>query len=369
MSALEKLTASRAAKISKTSSRIQSTDQPGKEQMKKATKVNKDTCTLDQLNEVDKQKVARLVEKLVTLGQEHDNAIQTIQRERELHEEEMKNLTASVEGQFLIIEDQIKLKDEMIFSFQTKEAMLTSMLALYQQKLKNMSEVMKISSASERQSQLKQKKLEEEIDHFSSVIENQRRVILSMEQSKGEQEQSLRSSIAKAEEMARISEVAMLQEKSARVQLEDRLQQVMTEKNQLEANLFALEQKLTSLTLQIQKHQLDSSRKDAPTANITPMDTSKRVERASHTTSAPQTESRKSKDDYTHYSLMYNSSQDEINTSLGSMEGESEGYRRQGVSVATVVDYSPNRPPFSSSRSNNRDDRYSAHYDDNLMAS
>eukprot|EP01031_Cornospumella_fuschlensis_P016180 gene16180-19762_t len=114
-------------------------------------KKHESESSLAQLSEGDKQKVARLVNKLLQLGAEHDALQQQLQKEREDHSQALAQLAAGMEGQLSIIEDQLRFKDESIAALQAQEAMLTSLLALYQGKLKNLHEILQLASVSSSQ--------------------------------------------------------------------------------------------------------------------------------------------------------------------------------------------------------------------------
>eukprot|EP01039_Chlorochromonas_danica_P002522 gene2522-2763_t len=287
----------------------------------------KTTYTLEHLSEEDKLKVSRLVEKVLRLGQEHDLALQALQEERLRHEEEMEKLSASMNGQLSIIEDQLRIKDEMISSLQTKEAMLTAMLALYQAKMKNLVDLVKMTSTSEQQAQAKQKDLQKAMDHFAMVVDNQRKVIEALESTKTEQSRSLNLLQNQLEQAKR--ELVLERETRQAVEAVSQRQQLQQQQYQQQQSQQQQSQQRMISQQQGQQQQL--------------------VERQGQGQGQEEEVKAERKDDYTHYSLMFNSS----------MEDEEDGRRvRHDSNSSTplstprraqkaVVDYSPSshRPP------------------------
>jgi hypothetical protein len=276
------------------------------------------TCTLADLSEADKQKVARLVDKLVALGHEHDKALETIEIQRKQHEEALRQLSSSLEGQLSIIEDQLKIKDEMILALQTKETMLTSMLALYQGKMRNMNEVVRMAAASDQHHLIKQKDLESRLEHFSSIVETQKKLIDSFDQERQAVEAKVQASTAQNEDIQR----RLTEENRARndlqvnlQQLEQRYQKAQNQINSLSLQLSLTQDKLREQNLPHQKH---SSHQNFIPPSPIPI--------------IPTPSSNSNDDDYSHYSLMFQSSD----------EASSQDSR-----PSTIVDYSPGRSAMS----------------------
>ncbi|RYG64758.1 hypothetical protein EON64_13335 [archaeon] len=140
------------------------------------------------LSDSDKKKVAKLVDKLLQLGAEHDALQQRLEQERGEHEQSLTHLAASMEGQLSIIEDQLRFKDESIASMQAQEALLISLLALYQGKLKNMHEFFQLACVSSGQQAEKLKDLSGQCEQLHEVVDNQRRVVEGLERTLSERD-------------------------------------------------------------------------------------------------------------------------------------------------------------------------------------
>lgn len=110
--------------------------------------VSKDV-TLGTLCESEKQKVVRLVEKLIGLGQDNEKLMSLIESERVARENETKLMETKLEVNLSLIEDKLRLKNDLINGLESKNSILLGLINLYQAKLKNMVEMIRIQKKTE----------------------------------------------------------------------------------------------------------------------------------------------------------------------------------------------------------------------------
>jgi hypothetical protein len=92
-------------------------------------------ATLVDLSEDEKLKINRVIEKLFEMTSKYEDTLQQLHKERDSHQNEINQIYEKINGQLLIIEDKMKLKDHDLQSLRNKEHILSSLLILYQKKL------------------------------------------------------------------------------------------------------------------------------------------------------------------------------------------------------------------------------------------
>lgn len=148
--------------------------------MKRTTNKKKSSnnpITIADLPSDEKQKVSRLIEKLISLGQQHEETLATLENERARH----TDINHNVEQNILIIEERISSKDREISTLENKLIMATGLLALYQAKLRNTAEGFRLCAASEDKSIIRINQLERDIGSMQSLISSQNSTIESFE--------------------------------------------------------------------------------------------------------------------------------------------------------------------------------------------
>jgi hypothetical protein len=128
---------------------------------------------ISNLCEEEKQKVTRLVEDLLILGQKNEELKSAMIQEQVAHETEIKRLQHQLEGNISIIEDQMKLKDDKFLALETKESLIIGILALYQEKMKKMSDIVRDFTKSDSNQKNRITMLEKENEQCKVLIENQ----------------------------------------------------------------------------------------------------------------------------------------------------------------------------------------------------
>ena len=92
-------------------------------------------ATITDLSEDERSKINRVVEKLFEMTGKYEDTLNLLHKEREDHQNEVNQIYEKINGQLLIIEDKMKLKDNQLQALFNKEHILTSLLVLYQRKL------------------------------------------------------------------------------------------------------------------------------------------------------------------------------------------------------------------------------------------
>jgi hypothetical protein len=149
--------------------------------------------TINDLPAKEKAKITKLAEKVLELNAKIDELNRLNEQQRMHHAEEIRSIHSTIEGQVSIIEDRIKLKDATISKLEEKEKMITSMLALYQAKLKNMADLCRLAGDNEEYNKKKVTQFQADIDHFQIIIQNQKKLIESFDSTKDQTEERLKS--------------------------------------------------------------------------------------------------------------------------------------------------------------------------------
>ena len=205
------------------------------------------SLSLQDLPEDEKMKVSRLVEKLIDLGNKHEETLQILNRERQEHDEAMNALQRHLEGQLSIIEDNMRIKDQKIIALETKENMMSSMLVLYQSKLRNISDIYLLTKHQDNDIKYKYQNLENELKHFQSVVQTQKQMIDSFDETKRQLELSYQMTIKPLQEKLIHIEKQFDDEKKLRIDYENQSIQYRTKNSLLEHELLTMQSQLQTL--------------------------------------------------------------------------------------------------------------------------
>ena len=94
----------------------------------------------------EREKVSRLVQKLISLGQEHEQTLKDLEKERATNAASGVNSKVDAETldtQLTIIENQLAEKNNRISDLESKQVLVASMLSAYQSKLKSSAELLR----------------------------------------------------------------------------------------------------------------------------------------------------------------------------------------------------------------------------------
>lgn len=150
---------------------------------------------ISDLPEEEKLKIGRLVEKLLEIGQKHENTLELLSKERIQHQQELQSLNQHIEEQVTIIENQIKIKDERLISLQNKEQMLTALVALYQKKLKHILELNMVTQHTDQSFQQKMLQKEHECESYQVIIKNHKLVLSTYEENAKQLQRSIQQQL------------------------------------------------------------------------------------------------------------------------------------------------------------------------------
>lgn len=201
------------------------------------------------LSEEDKMKITKLAQKVIDLGQLLEQTQRQLETEREQHKQEIQSIHSTIEGQVSIIEDRLKLKDEAMGKLQAKEHMLTSMLALYQAKLKNMADISRLATDTEVYNKKKVSQLQADVEHYQIVIENQKKIIESFESTKEQFDERMKSIEARHKKRIKSLEDAISDEAMKQRKVEKSNMEISSENLLLKSQLQQLQFQVQQLTL------------------------------------------------------------------------------------------------------------------------
>ncbi|KAJ1434674.1 hypothetical protein B484DRAFT_446501 [Ochromonadaceae sp. CCMP2298] len=137
--------------------------------------------TIADLPDVEKEKVARLVHKLIELGQEHEQTLVALADERAKYEQHVSSTDDTVGEHISVVEERLRAKDQEIGELDTRSTMLTGLLALYQAKLKNSGDLLRYHSAAEEEGKIRTKQLESDLRSLQSLVASQKETIESFQ--------------------------------------------------------------------------------------------------------------------------------------------------------------------------------------------
>lgn len=223
-------------------------------ELSKAPSFRLDQITIATLPESEKLKITKIAEKLVEMNRKYTEVEYTLQTERASHQEEIARIHSTIEGQVSIIEDRMRLKDEAITTLETKEHMLTSMLALYQAKLKNMVDISRLFTDTESYNKKKVLQLEADLQHFQVVVNNQKKIIDSFEMTKEQLEEKMKSIESRHAKRVKSLEDMMSEEMDRKLHAEKSNMELSSENILLKAQVQQLQHQL-----QLLQHSASSS--------------------------------------------------------------------------------------------------------------
>lgn len=140
--------------------------------------------TIANLSSEEKEKVARLVSRLMKLEQEHEEVLVNLQREKDAFRESTARLQSVIEEQMPVISEKLKSKEHEINELEIKNSLSSGLLALYQAKLKNSSDMLRFHEVAENDKTIKINRLESDLFSLQSLIASQKVAIESFEASR-----------------------------------------------------------------------------------------------------------------------------------------------------------------------------------------
>ena len=131
----------------------------------------------------EKKKVANIVQKLVSLGAEHERTLTVLSEERLIRKQLEDEIKESTEQHFNVIEGMMRGKDDELIELKGRCNVLSGVLALYQGKLKNIAEMFRYYELNESESKIKITQLEHDVNILEDLTANQKLTIESIEMS------------------------------------------------------------------------------------------------------------------------------------------------------------------------------------------
>jgi hypothetical protein len=146
-----------------------------------------------------------------------------------------------------MIEDNMKLKDQKIIALETKENMMSSMLVLYQSKLRNIMDIYLLTKHQDTETKRKYELLESELRHFQAVVNTQKQMIDSFEETKRQLELSYQMTLKPLQERVTHTDRELEEEKKLRIEYENQAIQFRTKNSLLEHELLTMQSQLQTL--------------------------------------------------------------------------------------------------------------------------
>ena len=185
----------------------------------------------------EKKKVANIVQKLVSLGAEHERTLTVLSEERLIRKQLEDEIKESTEQHFNVIEGLMRGKDDELIELKGRCNVLSGVLALYQGKLKNIAEMFRYYELNESESKIKITQLEHDVNILEDLTANQKLTIESIEMSSQRNNTALvECQHTKYELTSKVTE----------------LHKIIGEKND---HIIDLERKVQQLTLQLSTSQ------------------------------------------------------------------------------------------------------------------
>ncbi len=215
------------------------------------------SATITDLSEAEKLKLHRVIEKLFEMTNRYETLQSETNQLKEDHKKEIENIYDKINGQILIIEDKLSLKDHYLSELQAKELTLTSIILLYQKKLKQLLDFT-IPEMKHQNITLQQKVdgLTAEKQQLLLISDNDKTIINRLENQLKEANQNFHQS-----EHIKIPKLeALLQEEIKKTRQKETAQQELIMKNRFLSNeIRALQGKVIELNEKLTKQTLSSS--------------------------------------------------------------------------------------------------------------
>jgi len=210
--------------------------------------------TIADLPEQEKSRITHLVDKLISLGREHEETMSCLSNERARHASEIDAANRRIENELGVVDSKLMQQSETIQQLQEQRAAAFSLLKQYQARLEGYEAASRVQSKADEGSVQRESELVGQVGRLEHVIEKQRASIDDMEVASASAKKAFQETLDLAEERNRRSteELASLKEQSKRG----------------ERRAHGLEQAVTGLTKQIASLNKTCASKDLTIADL-----------------------------------------------------------------------------------------------------
>ena len=222
--------------------------------MSKKSSSKGEGLTIADLPEQEKTRITHLVDKLISLGREHEETMSCLSNERARHASEIDAANRRIENELGVVDSKLMQQSETIQQLQEQRAEAFSLLKQYQARLEGYETASRIQSKADEGSIKRESELVEQIERLERVIEKQRTSIDDMEVASVSAKKAFQESLELAEERTKRSteELTSLKEQLKRG----------------ERRAHGLEQAVTGLTKQIASLNKTGASKDLTIADL-----------------------------------------------------------------------------------------------------
>lgn len=159
--------------------------------------------TIADLPLAEKARITGLVDRLMSLGREHEETMSHLSNERARHATEIDAANRRIEEELGIVDSKLLQQSETIQQLQEQRASAFAMLRQYQARLEKYADDLQLKDKAEVEQSLKLKMLEDNISQLEKVIENQRMSIDGIESANLSAKKAFKETLEIAEDRCR----------------------------------------------------------------------------------------------------------------------------------------------------------------------
>jgi len=210
--------------------------------------------TISDLPETEKTRITHLVDRLMTLGREHEEVMSSLSNERARHAVEIDAANRRIEEELGAVDLRLIQQSETIQHLREQRAAAFSMLQKYQDRLEIYEASIRTKQKSEEEAAQRTVRLLSQVESLEKVIEKQRSSIIDMETANYSTKKSFQETIDMADQRNRrlVEETELLKEQV----------------NKNERRAQGLESAITGLTKQIANLNKTGTLKDDTIADL-----------------------------------------------------------------------------------------------------
>jgi len=170
--------------------------------------------TIADLPELEKARITHLVDRLMTLGREHEETMSSLSNERARYASEIDAATRRYEEDLATVDAKLLQQSETIQQLQEQRAAAFSMLKKYQARLESYDSERR---AMEKETTDKTTQLNAQVERLEKVVERQRASIDEMEAASSSTKKTLQDTLDLAEQRNRraMEEIALLKDQTS----------------------------------------------------------------------------------------------------------------------------------------------------------
>ena len=176
--------------------------------------------TIADLPEAEKARITHLVDRLMTLGREHEETMSSLSHERARHAAEIDAANRRIEEELGVADEKVLQQSETIIQLQEQRAAAFSLLKKYQARLESYEADTRLRSRSAEEAAQKAAQLAAQVDKLETLVQKQRSSIDEMEAASTTTKKTFQDTLDLAEDRYRraTEEAELLKEKVSSLQ-------------------------------------------------------------------------------------------------------------------------------------------------------